>query len=156
VPHSTPPGPAHSPSKPKLVTPLPAAPVCPCEGCAWHGQKLIHLGVLWAKAHPSQVRNPEKHRKHWGKRPKWDSFTSNGCKSQVSWGLSHAERHSFLKNKKLFYYTYGCFALSVSVLYMHEVPPDVRRELWIPGTGVTENGELPCGCWESNPGSLKK
>lgn len=24
------------------------------------------------------------------------------------------------------------------------------------GTGVTDGCELPCGCWESNPGPLEK
>ena len=31
-----------------------------------------------------------------------------------------------------------------------------RRGRQIPGTGVTDSCELPCGCWELNPGPLEE
>jgi hypothetical protein len=36
--------------------------------------------------------------------------------------------------------------------YVCLVPLEARRR---PGTGVTDNYELPCGCWELNHGSLE-
>jgi len=33
------------------------------------------------------------------------------------------------------------------------VPVEARESLRSPETGVTDDGELPCGCWEQNVGS---
>lgn len=48
----------------------------------------------------------------------------------------------------------GVLSARVSVLHMHirysERPGEGNR---LPGTGVTDNGEPPCRCQESNPGA---
>ena len=36
------------------------------------------------------------------------------------------------------------------------VPSVPEKDIRSPETGVTESCELPCGCWESNPGPLKE
>lgn len=35
---------------------------------------------------------------------------------------------------------------------VHTVSAEVRSECQIPGTGLTDGWELPCGCWESKLG----
>lgn len=45
----------------------------------------------------------------------------------------------------------------MSVLCVFLVPSDVRkRGHKTPKAGVTYGCELPCGCWNSNPGPLQK
>lgn len=36
------------------------------------------------------------------------------------------------------------------------VPVEIWRGPRFPENGVTDGSELPCGCWESNPGSLEE
>lgn len=42
----------------------------------------------------------------------------------------------------------------VCVLLVCLMPTEARRGCWVPGTGVIDSSEPPCGCWETNPGPL--
>lgn len=46
--------------------------------------------------------------------------------------------------------------LRVSVYQTCLVPTQAKRGHWVPGPEVTDNGELPCGRRESNPGTLRE
>ena len=50
----------------------------------------------------------------------------------------------------------GVSHASMSVQHMSLVSEEARRGHWIPGTGVTNGCELPCGCWELTPGPLEE
>ena len=45
------------------------------------------------------------------------------------------------------------FTLCALVLCLHVYLCECARSL---RTGVADGGELPCGCWELNPGSLEE
>lgn len=45
----------------------------------------------------------------------------------------------------------------ISVYHMHAWCPQRSEEgIRSPGTGVPDNCELPCGCWDLNLGSLEE
>lgn len=56
-----------------------------------------------------------------------------------------------MKNITKFCFIWCIWLFSVHVSVM---PTEVRRASDPLGTGVTDDCELPCGCWESNLGSL--
>ena len=39
---------------------------------------------------------------------------------------------------------------------VHQVPGKSGKDSGSPASGVTDGCELPCGCWESNPGPLEE
>ena len=45
----------------------------------------------------------------------------------------------------------ACLHVCMCAMYMPGVH-GVQIGFWIPGTGVTDGCELPCGCWDWNPG----
>jgi hypothetical protein len=75
-------------------------------------------------------------------------------------GSSHTTwKEHTLKKKKALVLFYGhqcydcmCNRCTTCVQYPWRLKEDVGSS----GTGVTDNCELPCGCWDSNPDSLKK
>ena len=41
-------------------------------------------------------------------------------------------------------------------LLIDVLPICMCEDVRCPGTGVTDSSELPCGCWDLNPGSLEE
>ena len=56
------------------------------------------------------------------------------------------------------FYVYECFAyMYVCVPCVYMIPPRrPEKDIKYPGTGVTDNCEPPCGCWELNLGPLQE
>jgi hypothetical protein len=52
------------------------------------------------------------------------------------------------------FYVHGCFACMH--IYMPVACRDEKVVLRVPGTGVTDSWESPCGRWESNSGALEE
>ena len=52
------------------------------------------------------------------------------------------------------FYSLWVFCLHVCVCTV--CPQRSDESIRFPGTGVTDSCELPCGCWESNPGPLQE
>lgn len=51
----------------------------------------------------------------------------------------------------------GVLPVCMSVHHVCTVPPEARRGHWIPlNLRYTDNCKLPCECWESNRGPMKK
>ena len=50
----------------------------------------------------------------------------------------------------------GVLPVCISVYHVQALPKEARIGLWIPGIGVTDGCEPPCGCRESNLGSLEE
>lgn len=51
------------------------------------------------------------------------------------------------------FYIYVCSScISVGASCACLVTEEAREDDGIPGTGITDVCELPCGCWELNPG----
>lgn len=50
----------------------------------------------------------------------------------------------------------GVLPPCISVHHVHAVSMEARRGCQVLRNCVTDNGELPCGCWESNPGPLQE
>lgn len=77
--------------------------------------------------------------------PPWrrsQPFKSSEKSFKIFWLFKHIFLNIviLLKNLKLFFiYT------DIPLHFMHVVPTEARKGLWIPGTGVTEGCEPPCG-----------
>lgn len=48
----------------------------------------------------------------------------------------------------------GVLLACVYVYNTNAVPAEARGGSWISGTGVTDDCDLPCGCWGLNAGPL--